>query len=181
MTTKAAAFTPKVDQTEPVTLTDPQPATTALLHVADSLAHALATGWGYPGVIMGLSIPTDASDVYVLAQIPPTVRYFRVGLLCAGEGGATVSAGTGDSTTLGWNVSGGLTAGEARWTWTSGLMDDSVGASEATALKLVVAQHWYPKNAIVTINPADAAGAAASPSGRIYAIALEPLWEDMST
>lgn len=180
MATKAPSFTPECDQVQAVALVDPEPATVSLLHTIDMLTHALASGWGYPGYIIGLSLPTNASDVYLLGHIPPTVRYFRVGCLVSGSGSVTIQAGTGDTTSISWVGGGGLDVGLAKWVWSSGLMDDSASAAVGPALKFVVAQHWYPKTTILTLNPADAAIGTA-PTGRIHAVACDPIWEDVST
>lgn len=181
MATRAPSDAPMVDQLSVISFTDPEPASILILKHADATLHALTTEWGYPPHVQGLSMPTSAADRVLLVPLPPSVKYVNVGILASGRGTVTVTdTTTSDTTTIYWGSSATEASDKielASWSWTTGIMDDSVAHTKSPALKLASSAVWYPRNyQPVTLNPT----AVGSGGGTIWAVAIAPIWEDQA-
>lgn len=77
---RAPLSSPMLDQIAPIVLTDLVPAKIRLLQRADSLAHALMSEWGGPGMYVPMHLEKDDTpDDHVFPlHVPPGIEHFDV-------------------------------------------------------------------------------------------------------
>tara|TARA_R110000824_G_scaffold22342_1_gene81919 strand:- start:1434 stop:1973 length:540 start_codon:yes stop_codon:yes gene_type:complete len=174
---KAPAATPQVDQLTAIALVDPEPASVLLLSYADEAMHALTTRWGYPPFIQRMHMLTSHATRLMIAPLPPSITYARIGVLVSGSGTVTITdSGTSDTTKLTWASQAADQASMAVWVWTGGIPDDTAAVGTAPPLKLRATATWKASMIdTITINPTTVGS-----GGTIWAVAVAPIWQDIA-
>ena len=174
---KHPSSNPPVDTLAAMVLLDPEPASVTLLTHVNQIMHSLATRWGYPPIVQRVQMTTGAATRNILVQIPTSITYAQVGVLGSGHGKVTLTdSGTSDTTTIEWHVLAKDEVGNAVWSWTSALPDDSVPADQAPPLKLQASATWDCTPAhLIEVNPT-----TLGVGGQIHAIAVVPIWQPIA-
>jgi hypothetical protein len=132
---KPSVFLP-LDRLSLTGLGGPRPAVVQYLREIDQRQHALATEYGGPGLGADVAYTATGVDTIVFTtRVPPGVTHLDLGPMLWGRGLVNVISAIDPSGTT-FSVDTSDDEDFAIRQWTSGVMDDSLGAESGRALQV---------------------------------------------
>lgn len=125
-----------LDRLSTTGLGGPRPAVVQLLRDIDQRQHAMATEYGGVGLCADVAFTATGADTIVITtRIPPGVTHLDLGPLLWGEGLVTIISAL-DMVGTAFRVQTTQSTDYAGRRWTSGELDDSLGAESGRAVQV---------------------------------------------